>query len=552
MRPIVLVLGLLVLAPIPASAIEPGEESLAPLGAVEEEALRPIGRIDVIRAPLLTRPAFTTAGGSFAAELALPEGAQLNAASLQRGETRCALGATLAGDGPSSAWPDVPSLHVTHVRLQLGWCPPGLYDLHVGHSTTLGGAQDAQLHAVRVMDPARHAALKAGDEEPRIVLIADPQIGDPRGLAQVAQEDPDRIPAVLDGLFGDGSLGEDGLWKATRHALAEARALDPDFVLIAGDLGFGQLVPGSYALEYEEIWRVLAEADVPLFVAPGNHDGYVSNGQDGFAYWHAYLGPLYTLAPTVPGTHVLVMNTYDWSDLDRMGVSYGVSAWGGQVRDAQLAWIASALVSVPAGERILAVSHHSPGWRQDPWSPMAEGVPVAEQIERGARTYTSTDQGWIGENRLALRDLLRAHHVEVAFAGHTHRDRVARDDGTGGIVGTYQTTRAMPFGFDPRLLHHWDRDDVILHDGTQEDYYAMIESPTGPLYVDTTTPMSDTDQYWGYRPVAFAYDEHGRLDLTGLGYPIAQAELDALALHPENFDVAHARIGLFSTPLRLE
>lgn len=544
------------LLPLPALAADPAHESLQPLGAAEEELLDPLGRIGAIRAPLLIRPAFVGPAGTFEAELELPGGAGALSAWLQRGATQCALSLASAGAGATRVWADQPLLQVTHTRLTLrGACTADLYDLHVRFTSAGITTEDRQVHAVRVLRADRFNALTTGATLPRIVVIADPQIGDPRALQAAAEDQaPERVVPILDGTLGDGDADRAGRWKAVHAAFAQARALDPDFVLVAGDLAFGQLVPGSYALEYEELWRVLALADVPMFVAPGNHDGYVSNGQDGFAYWRAYLGPTYTLAPAVPGTWVLVLNTYDWSGMDRLGASYAVSAWGGQVRDAQLAWASGALAQLRSAQpdaRILAVSHHSPSWRQDPFAPSAAGIPVAEQVERGAITFTTTDQGWIGENRLPLRSLLRAQDIEIAFAGHTHHDRVARDDGTGAIVGTTQTLDAMPPGFDPRALHYWTPDDAPIPGYSQPQLAALLREGSGPLYVDTTTAMSETDQYWGYRPVTIAYDAEGRLDLARIGHPLTLAELDTLAAHPERYNITHASLGLFSKPLQL-
>lgn len=556
-RQLALALSLLVLLAWPASAGDPAHEDLPALTELEEQAIKPaLGRIGAIRAPLLARPAFTAPHGTFPAELELATGTVISAAWLQRASVQCPIGATATGSGRSEAWPELPTLQVRRVSFQIGSCPPGLYDLHLEHASGANIVSERQMRAVRVMDPARYSALASGLAQPRIVVIADPQVGDPRAALQAAEEGRlEDVPAIMDGIVGDGSPATTGRWHALRVALAQARALDPDFVLIAGDLAYGQLVPGSYAVEYEEIWRALSQADVPLFVAPGNHDGYISNGQDGFSYWRQYIGPTYTLAPTVPGTHILVLNTYDWSDIDRVAVSYGASAWGGQVREEQLAWASNALGKLRTYSpttRIVTLAHHSPSWRQDPWEPALEGTPVAEQVERGALTYASTDQGWIGRGRLEVRDLLRARGVEVVFSGHTHHDRIARDDGFGGIVGTYQTTHAVEADFDFRALHRWDRNDSATAGETQEQLAERIRTRTGPLYVDTTTVMSDGDQYWGYRPVEFAYDANGRLDLARFGYSMTQAELDEIALHPELFNVEHAPLGLFSTPLQLE
>lgn len=525
-------LTVLLLAPIPAAALDPAHEDLAPLSALEENALRSTtGRVHALRAPLLARPAFTLPGIPFDVEAELAPGTLLGM-SLVRGAVTCSLSLTPGAVGPSAAWADLPALRVLHVRAVPGACPPGLYDLHLSYTTPVGRTEERQVRAVRIMDAARYHALASGAAHPRIVVIADLEIGGTGALAQqAAYGDPAGLRAVADGTLGDGSSAPSGLWKAARAALAEARALDPDLVLVAGDLASGQLAPATYAAEYEEMWRVLAGADVPLFVAPGDRDGSFANGQDGFAYWRAYIGPTYTLAPAVPGTRFLALNTYDWSELDRAGSSDGVTAWGGQVREAQLAWMDTALGALRAstpGDRVVAVMHHSPAWRQD-----------------------TLDEGWSGRNRLAVRDLLRAHDVEVVFAGHTHHDRVARDDGAGGIVGTFQTTSAMPPGFDPRPLHRWGRDDALLAGETQDELAERLRADTGPLYVDTTTAMGETTQYWGFRAVEIAYGADGRLDLARFGHPLTQAELEDLAAHPQLYDVAHASLGLFSRPLRL-
>ncbi len=52
--------------------------------------------------------------------------------------------------------------------------------------------------------------------------------------------------------------------------------LDPEFIIFTGDLLFG----GPYLLEYSWAWETLRSFSLPIFMVPGNHDGYASGGVD--------------------------------------------------------------------------------------------------------------------------------------------------------------------------------------------------------------------------------------------------------------------------------
>jgi hypothetical protein len=290
---------------------------------------------------------------------------------------------------------------------------------------------------------------------------------------------------------------------------------------------------------------------------------------------------------TFANATLVSLNTYDWSKLDQGGAWYAVSAWGGQVREDQLAWLHETLghaqdgavvadPATPAGVgcqaadgdcRVLTFPHRSPSWMQDryeeanpqgaPWDQLAEeadGVPVLEQVTRGLVPLTTTGQGWSGENRLAARDTLRDLGVDLHLPGHTHVDRVARGTGQGTIVETPQKDRP---GLDVTKLHEVTRDDEARVPDQDEARAKLLghthdenaDAP-GPLYLDTTTAASGTDPYFGHRgivwhpsPDAFPEDALGVPPLE-TGVAMDEATLEELAREPDRWNPDRDELGL--------
>lgn len=165
---------------------------------------------------------------------------------------------------------------------------PDLYDLVVeweGGPTSPTGGEDRQLRAVSVRESI--------PETLDVAVIADPQPGDPRGVQSGLEEsrtkeDPEPFVQRTRRVSGDRP---DERWAATRRAVAEVNALDPDIVLVAGDLCLGQDVPGKFYAEYEDAWEVLNQVRAPTFCTAGNHDAYVQSGTDGKALYRETFGP---------------------------------------------------------------------------------------------------------------------------------------------------------------------------------------------------------------------------------------------------------------------
>lgn len=432
---------------------------------------------------------------------------------------------------------------------------PGLYDLHVSWSS----GSDSQPRAVSIREEIPSV--------PEVVVIADPQIADPRAMQagfeeSVNKREPDPVITRTTRLVGDSP---DNRWEAARRSVAEVNALDPDLVLVAGDVTFGQDAPGKYYAEYEDAWEIINDLRVPSFCTLGNHDGYVQSGVDGKALYRETFGPP-SYSVDIGDLHLVAVDTYDWSYLDRKTVTAATGSWGGQVRDPQYAWLRDDLEA--SDGTILVFGHHNPSWQWDgdhPPEEHTEGTPVLEQAGRGSRFFT-TGQGWTGtQHHFDLRQLFDAVGVCAYFAGHSHRDRIARyvppetDGDYGDFVETPgpSTTRDGTYHY----VAYEDRDGDGRPEGqvtkredpvpdTTTPLQATIEDDSGgPLYVNTTTAASGTGQYWGWRPLSVDTESSTvTIDSDNYGYPMTQEFLDDRAVNPGNWNPDQDEVGLYSHP----
>lgn len=605
-----LVLATALTVPVTGAEIAAGTvEDTGALGRAGGHVANVTGPIDTIVAPTSGAPSFVLTGDELRVELAPDDGLAAQVAGAgdvnpptvrlvsSFGEGGQAVPVDAQGVQASERWEGP---YARDVVVLTGAVPetldPGLYDIEIPS-----------------IDASARRALSVHEEwpdRPQIVLLADTQTGDPRALADGFEgssgihplaphesdphvpPDPGPLNESLNRTFGvdvvNLEIDPADRWGAYRAAIERVNQLDPDLVLFSGDLNFGQLYPGSWHVEYEEAWALLNGGTgvdgttyegihAPTLVSPGNHDGYIQSGEDGLAFWQAYFGPP-AYSTSFSNITFVSVNTYDWSELDRMGAAYAVSAWGGQVRGEQLSWLRAELCQANGGtptddgdaiagvgcegagdERVVTFAHHSPSWVQDEWNKSyggycltvpCQGTPVAEQFARGFNGFTDTGQAWSGENRLELRETFREFDVDLHAAGHTHRDRVARDVGDGTIVETPQQQRP---GLSPTQLHR------VQPDGTAseipyEEGEDLLRNGTGPLYIETTTTASETDEYFGFRPVAWhpspaAFPEDARgIAPFETGFPMTQELLDQLANEPSHWNASHAELGLFSTP----
>lgn len=220
------------------------------------------------------------------------------------------------------------------------------------------------------------------------IHIADFHIGDPRGLIENPKE----------------TIG----WKAARKTIEEVNLLNPDFVIITGDLVFGQAYPFEYTLEYKKCYEILQEFQVPTFLSLGNHDGYNQMGQDGLVFWQYYFGPLY-YSFNFGESHFISVNSYDMPKRLRTAISFIAFNWGGYIQSEQMQWIEDDLQNNMDKYQISMMMHHNPIWDT---------------------TSESLFKNTPYEGREELLQLIDDYNVDMVFAGHVHYDDVTEQDDT--------------------------------------------------------------------------------------------------------------------------
>ncbi|HVM40599.1 MAG TPA: metallophosphoesterase family protein [Acidimicrobiia bacterium] len=164
-----------------------------------------------------------------------------------------------------------------------------------------------------------------------------------------------------------------------RGAIAEMAALDPDAVVVKGDLtSFGT------EEEYESFLRSYGVFGDRLHHVRGNHDVAVSDTI-------AATGPF---AVELPGVILAVLDTARFRREN------------GRITPEQLGWLDE--LAAEADRPVLVFGHHHP------WSP-------------DSNTRSETYFGIVPDDSDALVDVIaRRESIAGYFAGHTHRNRVRR------------------------------------------------------------------------------------------------------------------------------
>ncbi len=293
----------------------------------------------------------------------------------------------------------------------------------------------------------------------------------------------------------------------------EFALLNPDFALFTGDLIYGVDEPGDLASAY----RIIEETHVPLFMVPGNHDGYAwwdfanQVKQDGLEYYSRNIGPQY-YSFDIGDFRFVMLNSYDGTPLRResgkLVVASPVDNWGGFLSEEQLAWVGRELDEAQsAGQTPLVFLHH------DPRGPYTADAPYPTDPFYGDGTeYWNYDSSTWDSNPFddisnetpehntgtLLIGLLIQHHVPYIFLGHHHYD------------GTWTFKAGDPIT---------DRFDTPVSD-------LVAEAPL--TFVQTTTCSAGVNgkgDYEGYRVI----ESLGR-DLTRINYlenPIERQSIPA-------------------------
>jgi serine/threonine-protein phosphatase CPPED1 len=238
----------------------------------------------------------------------------------------------------------------------------------------------------------------------------------PVGLSATEDDGPQTFTFVqlCDTQLGMGGYEHDA--QAFRQAVKQINALQPDFVLICGDL-VNEATDGTYA----DFKQIRAGLNCPCFSAPGNHDVGNEPTQQSLEYYRSQLGP-------------------DYYHFDHHGYAFVVvntSLWKAPVAgetEQQEAWLATTLQQAEQrGQGIFVVGHH----------------PLFLAQPGEADEYMNLPKAARGR----LLALLEQHGVTAWVAGHTHRLVLNEYNGIPLVHGetTSKNFDERPLGF--RVWH---------------------------------------------------------------------------------------------------
>ena len=261
------------------------------------------------------------------------------------------------------------------------------------------------------------------------IHITDFHIGDPRGFLESIRE----------------TIG----YKSIKRCISEINLIHPDFVIISGDLVFGQLYPFEYKIEYEKCYDMIQLFDVPTFLVPGNHDGYRRIGEDGLKIWNEYFGPHY-YSFDYGNYHFIGINSFDMPPILRLAISFIALNWGGSLSYEQIDFIVNDLNKTDSNMTFMFL-HHNPIWE----------------------TNHDSLMGLRYKNREKLLDLIEQHSVNMVLAGHVHNDTVETINDTIYITTTTPESKIQDedgyWGY--RLIEI--KDDKIFKYNYKEPKYSI-------------------------------------------------------------------------------
>ncbi|MBI2930359.1 MAG: metallophosphoesterase [Planctomycetes bacterium] len=411
------------------------------------------GHVSVIRYPTLGLPEIVRTGNTARAILKLPsaQGAQV---TITATDDPIPIIRTLPVIGTASD----PLTDTTTITFSVpADVPEDTYDLAV--LVPGQGIADQQPNCFKVV--AQETSTF------NFVVIADPQFNDPRGIFSPSNHNPNNYNA----------------WSIARQIKKEIRALNPTFAVLCGDLLFGL----DYTYEYEGAWNLWKDTGVPIFMVPGNHDGYASTtsreifgipfpARDGLNDWRRMMGPTY-FSFDFGGLHFQGVNSYDGPASRRDSFLIVVENYGGDLSQTQMNWIAADVAARPI---VIPFLHHSP---LGPYSENRSFGLTWWIINAIVRFVTSGEfwdnsQVWNTEATAAFLKALYSINAPFVFVGHEHHDDIRSYGGTVYKLVTAAATRSADY---------WGYGYVKVQDGAIADYlYGGTEEqsiPAGNLHV---------------------------------------------------------------------
>lgn len=185
----------------------------------------------------------------------------------------------------------------------------------------------------------------------------------------------------------DLHFGKPFLPDVAEAALAHARKLDPDVVVVSGDL-----TQRAKAREFEQAREYLDAFDAPIVVTPGNHDVPLYRIWERFfapyRNYRRYIADELNTVTRVAGMTVVALNS-----------SRRLTLSNGRIRKSQLDFASQAFEASDDPVRVLVTHHHLAP------PPDFEGGNVMPFAKRALRRFTELN-------------------VDLILAGHMHRSYI--------------------------------------------------------------------------------------------------------------------------------
>ncbi len=274
----------------------------------------------------------------------------------------------------------------------------------------------------------------------RFVFLADAQLGAYATFSGLSTEEAD---AFLERGMRVSSVPkvEGYEWDALRYraAVDALNELRPDFVVVGGDM----IDDASSREQLDELFSITGQIDPSIQVrwVPGNHDiapDGVAPTYDSIERYREAFGPDY-YAFSANGTRFIVMNTVVLVEPRNVPEHFAE----------QMAFIERELKASVDADHIVLFGHH----------------PLFVESANEPDTYWNIPQ----KTRAELLRLIHECGVDIAFAGHLHRNAEASD---GDFRMVASSAVGYPLGDDPSGLRIVDvGPEGITHE------YRSINTP---------------------------------------------------------------------------
>ncbi|MEZ4588657.1 MAG: metallophosphoesterase [Gemmatimonadales bacterium] len=156
-----------------------------------------------------------------------------------------------------------------------------------------------------------------------------------------------------------------GLNPKLGELLQRARALNPDFAVLTGDIIWGDIQrpltdPDTVEREWEQIDSAVATLGVPVYRVPGNHDIADLPSRDVYLRRYGALPKV-----VVEGSIRLILLNSAWMPEDGDDSSHALRVRGVDLDSAQRAWLEAELATDRGVDQTFVFLHHLLWWEPD-------------------------------------------------------------------------------------------------------------------------------------------------------------------------------------------